>query len=203
MRSSRVSSPLRNTQALNGLMVGPAVRSTPNTSSPTRLRSPTTAPPTQRPWPSRYLVAEWTTMSAPSASGCCSAGVQKQLSTTSRQSWARARAARARISRHFGQRVGGGLQEQQPGFGADGRFPLRQVGERHEAGAHTEFGQVLVEQHRGGAEHAAGGDDMIARFAAAPYRWPGWRPSRRRWRHSTRRPPWPPDVARRRARWGW
>jgi hypothetical protein len=94
----RVSSPLRNTQALKGLMVGPQVRRKPNTSLPTRSRSPTTAPPTQRPWPSRYLVAEWMTMSAPRASGCCSAGVQKQLSTTSRQPLRRASSARARMS---------------------------------------------------------------------------------------------------------
>ena len=42
-----------------------------------------TAPPITRPCPSRYLVAEWITMSAPSSSGRCSAGVQNTLSTTS------------------------------------------------------------------------------------------------------------------------
>ncbi|MNI59289.1 hypothetical protein D3C73_1144460 [compost metagenome] len=69
-------------QALNGLRVGPAVRKKPTTSFICSLR-PATTPPMQRPWPSMNLVAEWNTMSAPSLSGCCSAGVLKQLSTTS------------------------------------------------------------------------------------------------------------------------
>ena len=41
----------------------------------------TTAPPMTSLWPLRYLVVEWTTMSAPSASGCCSTGDRKVLST--------------------------------------------------------------------------------------------------------------------------
>ena len=44
---------------------------------------PSTAPPITRPWPSRNFVAEWITRSAPCSIGRCSAGVQKQLSTTS------------------------------------------------------------------------------------------------------------------------
>ena len=52
----------------------------------------------QRPCPSRYLVAEWITISAPSARGRCSAGVQKQLSTTSKHLLACARSASAAIS---------------------------------------------------------------------------------------------------------
>src|SRR5690625_1881783 len=98
MRSASVSSPLENTQALNGLMLGPAVRKKPKTSLPTRSASPTTAPPTARPCPSRYLVAECTTISAPSANGFCKAGVQKQLSTTSKQSCAWASSASFWIS---------------------------------------------------------------------------------------------------------
>ena len=42
------------------------------------------APAITRPCPSKYLVADCMTTSAPSASGFCRAGVQKQLSTTSR-----------------------------------------------------------------------------------------------------------------------
>ena len=41
------------------------------------------APAITRPWPSRNLVPEWMTTSAPSASGFCSTGVAKQLSTAS------------------------------------------------------------------------------------------------------------------------
>ncbi len=66
---------------MNGDRHGPAVRMNANRSLPTSFESPTTAPPTQRPWPSRYLVAEWITRSAPSSSGRCSAGVQNTLST--------------------------------------------------------------------------------------------------------------------------
>ncbi|MCY1466305.1 hypothetical protein D9M71_845850 [compost metagenome] len=73
---------MRKIQALNGLRVGPAVRRKPTTSFICSLR-PATTPPMQRPWPSMNLVAECTTMSAPIFSGCCKAGVQKQLSTTS------------------------------------------------------------------------------------------------------------------------
>ena len=39
-------------------------------------------PPTTSEWPPRYLVVEWTTMSAPSSSGRCRYGVAKVLSTT-------------------------------------------------------------------------------------------------------------------------
>ncbi|MNT23137.1 hypothetical protein D3C72_1585490 [compost metagenome] len=45
-----------------------------------------------------YLVAEWMTMSAPRASGCCSAGVQKQLSTASSAPLAWATAASSAMS---------------------------------------------------------------------------------------------------------
>ncbi|MNP08931.1 hypothetical protein D3C76_1010180 [compost metagenome] len=73
---------MRKIQALNGARVGPAVRRKPTTAS-ICARRPATTPPMLRPWPSMYLVAEWITTSAPSFSGCCSAGVQKQLSTAS------------------------------------------------------------------------------------------------------------------------
>ncbi|MNC87015.1 hypothetical protein D3C83_27090 [compost metagenome] len=51
--------------------------------SPTRAFEPAIAPPITRPCPSMNLVAECTTMSAPSSSGFCSTGVQKTLSTAS------------------------------------------------------------------------------------------------------------------------
>ena len=97
MRTLRVSRPLMNSQALNGLSVGPAVRRKPTTSC-ISLAEPATTPPRQRPWPSMYLVAEWMTISAPSASGFCSTGVQKQLSTASSAPWAWATSASAAMS---------------------------------------------------------------------------------------------------------
>jgi outer membrane receptor protein involved in Fe transport len=83
IRSASVSKPFNITHALNALSVGPAVRKKIKTSSRYFL-APTTAPPKQRPCPSMYLVAECTTISAPSFNGCCNAGVQKQLSTTNK-----------------------------------------------------------------------------------------------------------------------
>ena len=46
----------------------------------------TAMPPTMSEWPLRYLVAEWTTISAPCSIGRCSIGEQKVLSTTSSKS---------------------------------------------------------------------------------------------------------------------
>jgi hypothetical protein len=63
-----------------------------------RSAGPTTAPPSTRPWPSMYLVAECTTRTAPRLSGFCSAGEQKQLSTASSAPQAWAMSATARMS---------------------------------------------------------------------------------------------------------
>ena len=75
--------PLWMTQALNGEMVGPAVRRKATRPSITGPLAPQTAPPSTLPCPSRCLVAECTTKSAPSAIGRCSAGVHSTLSTAS------------------------------------------------------------------------------------------------------------------------
>ncbi|MDT4780220.1 hypothetical protein FQZ97_124410 [compost metagenome] len=83
MRIASVSMPLSSTQALKADSVGPAVRTNGNTLPMMKSCVPSTAPPRTRPWPSICLVAECTTMSAPNFIGCCSAGEQKQLSTTS------------------------------------------------------------------------------------------------------------------------
>ena len=61
----------------------PAVRTIgPNTST-ISFEGPQMAPAITRPWPSRYLVPECMTRSAPISAGRCMAGVQKQLSTAS------------------------------------------------------------------------------------------------------------------------
>src|SRR5688572_11313752 len=83
MRIDSVSMPLSTTQALNGDSVKPAVRINGMNFSSISFWLQHNAPAITRPWPSRYLVPECITMSAPSLIGCCSAGEQKQLSTTS------------------------------------------------------------------------------------------------------------------------
>src|SRR5690606_19795653 len=61
----------------------------------------TSAPPTTSEWPPQYLVVEWTTTSAPSASGCCRYGVANVLSTTSSAPASRAIAPNAAMSAMF------------------------------------------------------------------------------------------------------
>ena len=67
-------------------------------STPTRCRSPTTAPPTQRPLTVQVLGGGMNDQIGAQWEGLLQGGVQKQLSTTSRQPCAWARSASARIS---------------------------------------------------------------------------------------------------------
>ena len=60
-----------------------------------------TKPPITSEWPPRYFVVEWTTTSAPSASGCCRYGEAKVLSTTTSAPAACAASAAARMSTTF------------------------------------------------------------------------------------------------------
>ena len=85
IRIDSVSSPFSTTQALNGDSAMPALRITGTNFSLIELSLPQIAPAMTRPWPSRYLVPEWMTRSAPNSIGRCSAGEQKQLSTASRR----------------------------------------------------------------------------------------------------------------------
>ncbi len=98
MRIDSVSRPLSTTQALNGASVMPALRSTGRNNSATCFSVPHKAPATIRPWPSRYLVPEWITRSAPRDNGRCKAGEQKQLSTASNAPALWAMSASARMS---------------------------------------------------------------------------------------------------------
>ena len=62
-------------------------------------RPPSTITPARvLPWPPRYLVAEWTTMSAPKASGLHRKGDGTVLSITSGTPWACATSATAAMS---------------------------------------------------------------------------------------------------------
>ena len=56
------------------------------------------APPTAAAWPSRYLVVEWMTMSAPHSMGRQPQGVAKVLSTMRGTPWAWAAAANRSMS---------------------------------------------------------------------------------------------------------
>jgi hypothetical protein len=76
----------------------PALRITGTNFCSMSSSSPHTAPAITRPWPSRYLVPECMTRSAPNFTGRCSAGLQKQLSTASSAPPACAISASARMS---------------------------------------------------------------------------------------------------------
>jgi hypothetical protein len=90
--------PLSTTQALNGDRLMPALRITGTNFSFTICSLAHKAPAITRPCPSRNLVPECTTTSAPSSTGRVSAGVQKQLSTASHAPPSCAMRASARMS---------------------------------------------------------------------------------------------------------
>src|SRR5215470_16748821 len=83
MRTASVLTPRRVSQASNGPATAPVAFWTKASRSPSSGSATTTAPPTTSEWPPRYLVVEWTTASAPSASGFCRYGEANVLSTTS------------------------------------------------------------------------------------------------------------------------
>src|SRR6218665_285762 len=80
MRTCRVSMLFERIHALKGDMAGPVCRAKKRISF---IKSflPKTTPPITRPCPSKYLVAEWVTKSAPCLAGFCKYGGAKQLST--------------------------------------------------------------------------------------------------------------------------
>ena len=53
------------------------------------------------------------------------------------------------------------LGEQELGVGADGGLPCRQVGLRHKAGLHTEFGEVGADELDGRAEHGTRAQHVV------------------------------------------
>ena len=98
MRTDSVSMPLSTTQALKGDSVSPPDFITGSILLCRMSSGPHSAPAITRPWPSRYLVPEWMTKSAPNSTGFCSAGEQKQLSTASTAPPRWAMSARAAMS---------------------------------------------------------------------------------------------------------
>ncbi len=97
--------PRCNNQASNGPITEPALRRHDRSRSQKgSILAVTTAPARTSLWPLRYLVAEWTTRSAPHSIGRVNTGVATVLSTATRTSAARAisaAAARSVIS-HMG-----------------------------------------------------------------------------------------------------
>ena len=145
----------------------PAVRTIgPNTST-ISFDGPQIAPAMTRPCPSRYLVPEWMTRSAPSSAGRCNAGEQKQLSTASSAPAPCASSASAAMSHTSVSGLVGVSANSRRVFGPQRRAPFRQVGLRHEAGLDAELAELLAEQIERGAEHRARADHMVARLQQA------------------------------------
>ena len=71
IRTPSVLIPRMVSQASNGPATEPVAFCRNASRSPSAASATTIAPPTTSEWPPRYLVVEWTTTSAPSASGCC------------------------------------------------------------------------------------------------------------------------------------
>src|SRR5690606_39510457 len=81
MRTCSVRKPRNVSQESNGAPVTPQQLAHHASSVTSAAVAATTVPPTTSEWPLRYLVVEWTTKSAPSVIGFCSAGERKVLST--------------------------------------------------------------------------------------------------------------------------
>ena len=82
-RRASVRSPRRTRKQSNGPGTAPIAFWRNRSRSARSSRSVTAIPLTVSEWPARYFVAEWNTMSAPSASGRWMAGEANVLSTTS------------------------------------------------------------------------------------------------------------------------
>ena len=203
MRSFNVSSPFRMTHALNGLNVGPALRRNVVSGSCTSARLPSTAPPSTRPCPSRYLVAEWITMSAPSATGRCNAGVQKQLSTASRAPMRRESALSAVTSTISVSGLEGVSRNSSLRVRPHVAFPLGHIGGRYERGLDAEARQPIVEQLNGGTEQARARPRCGPRCGRSTSRTPESPTCLRRWQRSIRPLPAPRAAPAACPRWGW
>ena len=171
--------------------------------SPTSAFDPATAPPSTRPCPSRYLVAEWMTRSAPSSSGRCSAGVQNTLSTTSSAPACFAISARASMS----ETSVSGLD----GVSRNSSRVLRPQRRRHSS---TRVGEtkvvsmpkrdrMVVEQLHGGAEHRVRAHDVVAALSVHHRGGEDRRHARGRARRRPRRPRAPPAGPGTSRPWGW
>ena len=194
MRTPSVSRPFSTTQALNGDRLMPALRITGTNFASIRSSGPHTAPAMTRPWPSRYLVPEWMTRSAPSVTGRCSAGLQKQLSTASSAPPACAISASAAMS----QTSVSGLV----GVSANSSRVVGVIAARHAAGSVCDTKLVLdaelrevLEQLDRRAEHALRAHHVVAGLQQAQDQHQDRRHAARRCRCSRPCPPAPPGGA--------
>ena len=110
-----------------------------------------------------YLVVECSTMSAPSSSGCCSAGEAKVLSTNTFMFDDAASCAIAPMSAMRQQRVGGRLDPDQPGLRGDRRAHGVEVGQRDGGVVDAPLREHLVDQPEGSAVGVVGHDDVVTR----------------------------------------
>lgn len=106
-------------------------------------------------------------MSAPSCSGRCNAGVQKQLSTASHAPTSCAMFAEGAEIADLGQRIRRRFDEEQARIRLCRRTPFFRIGRRDERGLDTEAPQNVLEQLYGGTEDRTRGDDMFAGFHQA------------------------------------
>ena len=119
-------------------------------------------PPRQRPWPSMCLVAEYTTTSAPSASGLCQIGVANTLSTISRAPPWHARSRRSPDVEHVERRIGRALQEAGLGVRPHRLLPLVEVEAVDQRGLDAVARQQVFHHVAAGAEHRLRGHHVIA-----------------------------------------
>ena len=119
-------------------------------------------PPSTLPWPSRYLVAEWITRSAPSSKGRCRAGVQKQLSTTSSAPVASGQTRKRLDIEHLRQRIRRCLEIQEPRVRTAAPLSMPDVGSVDVVGFDSELGKDGAEQLHRGAENPGRRHHMVA-----------------------------------------
>ena len=108
-----------------------------------------------------YFVVECSTMSAPSVSGCCSAGEAKVLSTNTFAELFRAEFGDCGDVGDRQQRVGGRFHPDQPGLRGDRRADRVEIGQRDRGVLHTPLGEDLVDQPERSAVGVVGDDHMI------------------------------------------
>ena len=122
----------------------------------------TITPPSVVPWPARYLVAECTTMSAPSASGLHRNGLGHGVVDDQRQPVRMRHVGHRGDVEHRQAGVAQALGEDRAGVGLDRRGKGLGLGRIDEAGCDAELGQVDRQHRHAAAVQRAGGHHMVA-----------------------------------------
>ena len=121
-------------------------------------------PPRQRPWPSMCLVAEYTTTSAPSASGLCQIGVANTLSTISRAPACMRDLGDRGDVEHVERRIGRAFEETALGVRPHRALPLVEIEAIDQRGRDAVARQQILHHVAAGAEHRLGRHHVIAGF---------------------------------------